>query len=117
MENLEETKTEAGAAKTKRAASKASSKARAPSRPNRLAQPSLKTRAGALTRKAQDWAADASRLTAPLTDLSSNAMVIGALGLGIGVAIGAMLPRVMPTMSAGSSSVATSPTKKRSRRK
>ena len=117
METLADDKTENIAAKTKRAASKAS-KARASSRPNRPAQPSLKKRAGALTRKAQDWAADASRLTAPLTDLSSNAMVIGALGLGIGVAIGAMLPRVaMPTMSKVASTLVKTPTKKRSRRK
>ena len=117
MENLAEDETENRATKKKRPSSKTSG-ARAPSRPNRPATPSLKKRAHALTRKAQDWAADASRLTTPLIDLSSNAMVIGALGLGIGVAIGAMLPRMaMPAMSAVSSTLAKTPTKKRSRRK
>ena len=117
MESLANDKTEKIAVTTKRRASKAA-RARASSRSNRPPQPSLKKRAGALTRKAQDWAADASRLTTPLIDLSSNAMVIGALGLGIGVAIGAMLPRMaMPAMSAVSSTLAKTPTKNRSRRK
>jgi hypothetical protein len=52
-----------------------------------------------LVTKAEEWAGGATRLASPLGDLGSNAIVIGVLGLGIGVAVGAMLPRMsMPDM-------------------
>lgn len=80
----------AGTAKTNRGRSSATG-----SSPSQLM-----TRGRNLATKAQRWAGDATRFTAPIVDIGSNALVIGVLGVGIGVAIGAMLPRLsLPAVS------------------
>jgi hypothetical protein len=51
-------------------------------------------RGRSIARKAEKWAGGAARLASPLVDASANAVVMGILGLGVGVALGAMLPRI-----------------------
>ncbi len=60
-----------------------------------------------LVAKAEQWAGGAARLASPLGDVSANAIFMGVLGIGVGVAIGAMLPRMnmgdmMPARKSGS---------------
>jgi hypothetical protein len=98
MENpaVEETEKVSTRNKAARSASAKKSKRSNPaSRSDGAATPSqLMKRGRKLVTKAEQWAGEATRLASPLTDLRSNAIVIGVLGLGIGVAVGAMLPRM-----------------------
>jgi hypothetical protein len=98
MENpaVEETEKVSTRNKAARSASAKKSKRSNPaSRSDDAASSSqLMKRGRKLVTKAEQWAGGATRLAAPLSDLSSNAIVIGVLGLGIGVAVGAMLPRM-----------------------
>ena len=87
--------------KTKRArSSKASKRPRATSQPS-VSTTQLMKRGRNLVKRAEGLASSASGLTTPIADLGSNAFVMGVLGLGIGVAVGALLPQVaLPEMSA-----------------
>jgi hypothetical protein len=105
MENPSGQESKEGVAKKKSARRAASTKTkRGRSSATGTSSPSqLMTRGRNLATKAQRWAGDATRFTAPIVDIGSNALVIGVLGMGIGVAIGAMLPRLsLPAVSLSS---------------
>ena len=92
--------------KSARASAKKSKRPSPASRPyNRSAANQLIKRGRNLMTRAEKWAGSAARIASPLTDSNANAIVIGVLGIGIGVAVGAMLPRmnVGEFMSAGAS--------------
>jgi hypothetical protein len=116
MENpaLEETK-KGSSRKTRSASAKKSKRARATARPDESTSPAQLMRRGKnLFAKAEQWAGGATRLTSPLSDLGSNAIVIGVLGLGIGVAVGAMLPRMsLPDMMVSNGSAAAARSKRK----
>jgi hypothetical protein len=104
MENpsAQETKEAVAKRKTTRRAATAKTK-RGRSSATGSSSSQLMTRGRNIATKAQRWAGDATRFTAPIVDIGSNALVIGVLGMGIGVAIGAMLPRLsLPAVSLSS---------------
>ncbi len=80
---------------TSRAASKKTARKGASAGSNDGQAPNQLMKHGrSLVTKAEKWAGGAARLASPLADASANAVVMGILGMGVGIAIGAMLPRM-----------------------
>jgi len=95
MENQAKEEAQSAARKQKHPATKKNRRKSAAARSHDGSPPNqLITRGRNLVNKAEKWAGGAARLASPLADASANAVVMGILGLGVGVAIGAMLPRM-----------------------
>jgi hypothetical protein len=91
------TNEEASKGTTRKQSSRAAKKLKrksAPARSDDGSPSQLMRRGRTFVRKAEKWAGGAARLASPLADAGANAMVIGMLGLGLGIALGAMLPRM-----------------------
>lgn len=117
MEDPAKRETAKGSARKKssRAVKKGGRKTAAARSDERSPPNQLIGRGRSLVRTAEKWAGGAARIASPLADASANAMVMGILGLGVGVALGAMMPRM--SMSEMMPAGVTGRTSKRSKRR